>query len=121
MLPEQVLARWWCLVAFMKAMNHLHWVMRLVLYRRIAMVIKNGQQSGYIMNRRFVDCRPVGRRCHMERVVARWRRPVASGEALVMLHRAMSSVLLQMWSSKWPATEVHLFAAAAFFTWRNRS
>ena len=68
--------------------------MRSVLYRRIAMVIKNGQQSGYIMNRRFVDCRPVGRRCHMERVVARWRRPVASGEALVMLHRAMSSVCI---------------------------
>ena len=29
----------------------------------------------------------------MERVVARWRRPVASGEALVMLHWAMRSVL----------------------------
>ncbi len=29
----------------------------------------------------------------MERVVARWRRLVASGEALVMLHWAMRSVL----------------------------
>jgi len=28
----------------------------------------------------------------MERVVARWRRLVASGEALIMLHRAMCSV-----------------------------
>jgi hypothetical protein len=28
----------------------------------------------------------------MQRVVARWRRPVASGKALVMLHRAMRSV-----------------------------
>ena len=28
-----------------------------------------------------------------ERVVARWRRSVAFGEALVMLHRAMRSVL----------------------------
>jgi hypothetical protein len=29
----------------------------------------------------------------MEQVVARWRRPVASGEAPVMLHWAMPSVL----------------------------
>jgi len=28
----------------------------------------------------------------MERVVAQWRRPVASGEALVMLHWEMCSV-----------------------------
>jgi hypothetical protein len=47
---------------------------------------RNGQQSGYILHYRCVDCRT-------ERVVARWRRSVASGEALVMLHRAMRSVL----------------------------
>jgi hypothetical protein len=35
---------------------------------------------------RCVDCRPGGRRGDTERVVARWRRSVASGEALVMLH-----------------------------------
>jgi hypothetical protein len=40
----------------------------------------------------IVDCRPGGRRGDTERVVARWRRPVASGKALVMLHRAMRSV-----------------------------
>jgi hypothetical protein len=39
-----------------------------------------------------VDCRPGGRRGDTERVVARWRHSVASGEALVMLHRAMRSV-----------------------------
>jgi hypothetical protein len=39
-----------------------------------------------------VDCRPGGRRGDTERVVARWRHSVASGEALVMLHRAMHSV-----------------------------
>jgi hypothetical protein len=42
---------------------------------------------------RCVDCRPGGRRGDTERVVARWRRPVASGKALVMLHREMRSVL----------------------------
>jgi hypothetical protein len=31
----------------------------------------------------------------MEQVVAQWRRPVASGEALDMLNQAMRSVLLQ--------------------------
>ena len=41
----------------------------------------------------IVDCRPGGRRGDTERVVARWRRSVASGEALVMLHWAMRSIL----------------------------
>jgi len=40
-----------------------------------------------------VDCHPVGRRGNTERVVAQWQHPVASGEALVMLHRVMHSVL----------------------------
>ena len=52
----------------------------------------NGHQSGYILHYRCVDCRPGGRRGDTERVVARWWRPVASSEALVMLHRAMCSV-----------------------------
>ena len=54
---------------------------------------RNGHQSGYIIHYRCVDCRPGGRRGDTERVVARWRRSVASGEALVMLHRVMRSVL----------------------------
>ena len=54
---------------------------------------QNGHQSGYILHYRCVDCRPGGRRGNTERVVARWRRSVASGEALVMLHRVMRSVL----------------------------
>jgi len=40
----------------------------------------------------WFDCRLGGRRGDTERVVARWQRPVASGEALVMLHWAMRSV-----------------------------
>ena len=53
---------------------------------------RNGHQSGYILHYRCVGCRPGGRRGDTERVVARWRCPVASGKALVMLHRAMRSV-----------------------------
>jgi hypothetical protein len=54
---------------------------------------QNGQQSGYILHNRCVDCRPGNRRGDTERVVTRWRRSVAFGEALVMLHWAMNRVL----------------------------
>jgi hypothetical protein len=54
---------------------------------------QNGHQSGYILHYRCVDCRPGGRRGDTERVVAQWRRSVASGETLVMLHRVMRSIL----------------------------
>ena len=47
---------------------------------------RNGQQSGHIC------CCPGGRRGNTEQVFAQWRHPVASGEALVMLHREMRSV-----------------------------
>ena len=53
---------------------------------------RKGQQSGYILHIRCVDCCPGGHRGDTEQVVARWRRSVASGEALVMLHRDMRSV-----------------------------
>jgi len=56
---------------------------------------QNVHQSGYILHRRFVCCRPSGRRSDTEPVVAQWRRPVAYGKAMVMLHRAMPHVLLQ--------------------------
>ena len=48
-----------------------------------------------MLHHRFVDCRPGSRRDNTEHVVARWRRPVASDVALVMLHRAMPRVSLQ--------------------------
>ena len=54
---------------------------------------RNSQQSGYMFHFCCVDCCPGGRRGDTERVVARWRRSVASGEALVMLHLAMCSIL----------------------------
>jgi len=52
----------------------------------------NGQQSGYMFHYLCVDCYTGGRRGDTEQIVAQWWRPVVSGEALVMLHRAMHSV-----------------------------
>ena len=84
---------------------------------------RNGHQSGYILHYRCVDCRPGDRRGDTERVVARWRRSVASGEALDMLLRAMHSVSHRRTAM---AIEMardggHLFAAAAYFDCCNRS
>ena len=56
---------------------------------------QNGHQSGYMLHSCFVCCRPGGRRGDTEQVVVRWRRPVASGVALDMLHWAMPHVALQ--------------------------
>ena len=54
---------------------------------------QNGQHSGYMLHCRFVCCRPGNRRGNTEQVVVvQWRCPVASGEALVMLHWEMRSV-----------------------------
>jgi len=53
---------------------------------------QNSQQSGFILHRRTVCCRPGGRRGNTERVVARWRHLVASIKALDLLHWAMCAV-----------------------------
>ncbi len=87
-LSELVLARWWRLVAFVKAMNLLH-------PRAMLMVWYHGYQSGYILHLCFVCCFPDGHRGNTEQVVAQWQRPVASVIALDMLHRTMPHVLLQ--------------------------
>jgi len=73
MLSERVLARWRRLVAHRD--GH-----------------PNSQQSGFILHRRTVCCRPGGRRGNTERVVTRWRRLAASIKALDLLHRAMRAV-----------------------------
>ena len=73
MLSERVLARWWCLVAFMKATNLLHQAMRAVLYRRIATAIEMTSKGGGYFAHRCVDCRPGGRRGDTEQVLARWQ------------------------------------------------
>ena len=92
MLSERVLARWWHLVAFMKATNLLHWVMRAGSYRPIATAIEMTSKGGGHFAHRCVDCRPGGRRGDTERVVARWQSLVAFMKALDHLHQAMHSV-----------------------------
>ena len=46
MILEQELTQWWCLGAFRKALDLLHWAMRVVWYRRIAMAIKMASKVG---------------------------------------------------------------------------
>jgi hypothetical protein len=94
MLSERVLARWWRLVALMKATNLLHRAMHAVFYCRIATAIEMASKGGgghvaYCC----VDCVPGGRRGDMERVVARWWSLVAFIKALDLLNREMRSVL----------------------------
>ena len=83
----------------------------------------NGQQSGHMLHRRFVCCRPGGHRGNTKQVVAQWQHAVASSETLVMLHCEMRSVWHRCTAMaiEMAATEVHLFAAAAYFDCFNRS
>ena len=90
-----MLAQWWHPVASSEALDPLHWVMRAVLYRRIAMAIEAARKVGVFIHRCVVDCRPGLHGSDTERVVVRWRHPVASGVALDMMHWAMPHVLLQ--------------------------
>ena len=53
----------------------------------------NGQQSGHILHRCFVFCRPGGRQGDTEQESARWRHLVAFMKALDLLHQAMLAVL----------------------------
>ena len=93
-LSERVLARWRCLVAYESPGPPPSGDARgIVPAHRNGH--QNDQQSGYILHLCFVCCHPGGCRGDTEPVVARWRRPVASGEALVMLHWAMPHVPLQ--------------------------
>jgi len=51
---EQVVARWQSLVAFMKALDLLHWTMRSVSHRRTAMAIKIAHDGGaFVRHRRL--------------------------------------------------------------------
>ena len=104
MLSERVLACRWCLVAFMKAMNLLHWLMRSVTCCCIAMAIKNGHQSGYILHQCFVDCCLLGsHRGDTEQVVT-WCSIQWLQVCIGWCH--MYHFNTSAWPSKWPAMEV---------------
>ena len=78
---------------------------------------QNGQQCGYMMHHRFVDYCPGGRLGNTEAVVARWRRPVVPVKpwSCCIGQCAPYCTGAPSWPLKLPPTEVHLFAAAAYF------
>ncbi len=82
-------------MASSEALDLLHWAMRAVTYRRIAMAIKMASFAGVFVDCCLYACCPDGRWGVTEQVVARCRRPVASGVALDMPNWAMLPVLLQ--------------------------
>ena len=82
-------------MASSEALDLLHRAMCTVTYRRIAMAIKTATFLGVFVDCCLFACCPGGRWGDTERVVARCRRPVASGVALDMLHRTMPSVSLR--------------------------
>ena len=89
------LTQWWHLVAFTKSTHLLHQAKCAVLYRRIVMASKMASKLGkfHIIVLLIVALAAAG--ANTERVVFHWRRPVASSEALVMLHWAMRSISFQ--------------------------
>jgi hypothetical protein len=66
-----------------------------VTYRRITMAIDSATVLESFVDCCLFACCPGGRWGNTEQVVAWCRRPVASGVALDMPHRAMPSVLLR--------------------------
>jgi hypothetical protein len=61
MLMDIVLAQWWHSVASSEAVDLLHWTMRKVTYRRIAMAIKMDSKVGVFFHQCFFACCPCGR------------------------------------------------------------
>ncbi len=117
MFSDIILAQWRRPVASSKALDLLHWAMGMVTYRRIAMAVKTASFLGVFVDCCLIACCPGGRWGNTERVVAQCRRPVASGVALDMPHRAMSSVLLRRTAMaiKRLVDEVHSFVIVALF------
>jgi hypothetical protein len=95
MLSDIILARLRRLVASSEALDLLHWAMRAVTYRRIAMAIKRATFLGVFVDCCLFSCCPGSCWGNTEQVVAQWRLPGASSVALDLLHRAMPRSLLQ--------------------------
>ncbi len=93
MLLDIILAQWRRPVTSGEALDLLHWSMRAVTYRHIAMAIKMASFVGVFVDCCLFACCPGSRWGNTEQVVAQCRHPVASGVALDMLHWAMPSIL----------------------------
>ncbi len=95
MLLGIILAQWWRPVASSEALDLLHWAMHTVTYRCIAMAIKMASFACVFVDCCLYACCPGSRWGNTKQVVALCQRPVASGVAVDMPHRAMPSVLLR--------------------------
>jgi hypothetical protein len=95
LLLKQILAQWWRPVASSEALDLLHWAMHTVMHRHIAMAIETASKVGVFLHHCFIYCCPGSQWGDTEQVVSQWRRPVASGIALDMLHWATHFVLHQ--------------------------
>jgi hypothetical protein len=60
MLSDIILAQWWPPVASSEALDFLHWAMRVVKYRRIAMAIKTATFLGVFSDCCLFACCPGG-------------------------------------------------------------
>ena len=60
LLLERILSQWRRPVASSEALELLHWAMRAVAYRRIAMAIGMASKVGVFSHCCFVGCRPGG-------------------------------------------------------------
>ncbi len=94
-LLAAILAQWRCPVASTKALDLLYWAMRVILYWRTATTIKMAIKVGPFFHCCFVCSCPGGHWGNMKRVVAQWRRPVASMVALDITHWIMPFILLR--------------------------
>ncbi len=92
-LLATILTRWLCPVASTKALDLPHQAMHVVLYWRTTAAIIMASKVGPLFYRCFVCCCPGGHWDNTEQVVTQWRRPVASGKALDVLHQEMCTVL----------------------------
>jgi hypothetical protein len=70
MLLDIILAQWWRSVAPSKALDLLHWVMRAVVYRCIAMAIKTASFVDVFVDCCMFACCPGGHWGNAEQVVA---------------------------------------------------
>jgi hypothetical protein len=90
-----ILARWWHLVAFKKALNLLHRAMCVVTYWRITMAINSATFLESFVDCCLFFCCPGGCWGNAELVVTRCRHPGASSVALDLLNQAMPRASLQ--------------------------
>jgi hypothetical protein len=91
LLLVAILGQWQHLLASNKVLNLLYWAMCAELYRHTAMAIKMASKEGAFVDCCLFVCCPGSRWGNTEKVVTRWRHPVASWIALDMPHRAMLS------------------------------